>query len=210
MIEINLLPPRRKGIEKETQILILCLLLWVCCTAYTGFLYFSNKKQEAMLYAQLSAQQKLIYDQNKKNQETSTVSVDDYMKLADSLQNLFYPTTTLMDELAHNLPANAKLTQIAYSLDGKVTLTGTFGEYDQIAAYLHNIQLSPYVITASIKSISENNQQSGSNKSSGSLILLPKGIGVVMPQYNATIEAQMITIDTKKPSAKPNSPGASK
>jgi type IV pilus assembly protein PilN len=210
MVEINLLPQRRKGIEKEAHIFIVFLLLWFCCIAYTGFLYFTNKKQETMLYSQLTAQQKLLFDQNKKNQETSTVSVDDYSKLADSLEHLFYPTTTLMDELAHNLPTNAKLTQISYSLDGKVTLTGRFEEYDQIASYLHNIQLSPYVITASIKSISENNQQSGGSKSSGSVVPLPQGIGVVMPQYNATIEAQMITIDSKKPSPKTNTSGASK
>ncbi|MBN6186521.1 pilus assembly protein PilN [Aneurinibacillus sp. BA2021] len=213
MININLLP-RKKSRFSRVHILYLVIgIIWVTGAGYVGTLYITGKQEVSALRKEIEQTDKLL-EQKKQNQqqEGQTVTVDSYLELSDKLQHLFYPTTLMLDEMASNLPRNGRLTGVTYNLNGKVELEGRFEQYEDIAAYLHNLQLSKRVIVAQVKNITaikiewEGPKDDNGDPLSPSLQIVG---GKLLPHYSATFELMVQTIDKAKISQKGKAPAQS-
>ncbi|WP_155837085.1 PilN domain-containing protein [Aneurinibacillus terranovensis] len=180
--------------------------LWLIGAAYLGIMYYSGNQKLAALALQEQQQEKLLATARQKSQQGNQVAnVQDYITLSDKLQHLFYPTTLLLDELSRNLPKDGRLMQVQYGLDGKITVSGVFDQMDDVAAYLHNLQMSSYVVNATVKSVTDAPVKwVGPVDDKGqplSAILQTLG-GKLLPRYVAEYEVNVTTIDPKAVSSK--------
>lgn len=200
MIDINLLPQKKRRVTGTIIVYAAIAVLWLVGTCYMGLLYVSGKQETASMQAQITEMDKKLNAQ-KGQQQTETVSVDSYLELSDRLQHLFYPTSLLLDELAKQLPEQGKLLSVSYNMDGKVEIEGRFEQYEDIAAYLYNVQRLPRVVKANIKSISaikiewEEQKDENDNPLSPSLQIVG---GEILPHYLAKFEMTTRTLDEKK------------
>jgi len=202
VININLLPRKKSRFSRAHILYLLMGLVWFIGAGYLGTLYITGKQEMSSLKQQIEQTDKLI-EKTKQNQQQQgqTVTVDSYLELSDKLQHLFYPTTLMMDEMAYNLPRYGRLTGVTYNLNGKIELTGRFEQYEDIAAYLHNLELSKRVIKASVKNITaikiewEGPKDEEGNPMSPSLQIVG---GKILPHYRATFELMVQTIDKEK------------
>jgi type IV pilus assembly protein PilN len=154
MITINLLPQKKKRIGNSQLLLSFVGFTWLLGAGYLGWSYADTKNEIQSLQQNIELKEKqLAAIQQKNNASAQEVTVEQYLILSEKLQHLFYPTSVVLDELAKNLPIQGKLSKVTYSLDGKINVEGRFEQYDDIASYLHNLQNSPYVLKAEVKSI---------------------------------------------------------
>lgn len=200
-IDINLLPQRKNRISKALLVYLSLFLLWLAAASYFGASYYFTKQEVALLNKEVQEQEKVLATaEQRATQGEASNSLQSYLDLSNKLQHLFYPTTVMLDELARNLPRNGKLSQVTYNSDGKINLQGRFEQYDDVAAYLHNLQKSGHVVKASIKSIAaapiewKGPVDAQGKPMSPSLKIVG---GELLPRYEATFEVLAITIDAK-------------
>ncbi len=201
VVNINLLPQKKRWVSPGLYPYIILSVIWLAGAIYLGLLHYSAKQEIAHLNNELNQQEKVLTTaQQKVNQGTPAVTVQGYLELSEKLQHLFYPTTMMMDELAYNLPEKGKLTQLTYNLDGKINLQGRFEKYDDVAAYLHNLQSSSRIIKASVKSITAAPVTwSGPVDTEGKPLSPSLQIvgGNLLPRYDAVFEVLAMNVDVK-------------
>ncbi|GEN33032.1 PilN domain-containing protein [Aneurinibacillus danicus] len=200
-ININLLPQRRKIISRALLVYLSLVMVWLAAASYFGASYYFTKKEIALLNQEVQQQEKVLSNAEQRvTQGDGSNSLQSYLDLSNKLQHLFYPTTVMLDELARTLPKNGKLSQVTYNSDGKISLQGRFEQYDDVAAYLHNLQKSEHIVKASIKSITaapvewKGPVDAEGKPMSPSLQIVG---GDVMPRYEAVFEILAVTIDAK-------------
>lgn len=201
MITINLLP-RKKSFFSASHIVLAGIgLLWLAGAGFLGLTYYSAEESVSLLKQEIKMKETAIATMQKKaaaiqNQD----SLEQYVLLSERMQHLFLPTELLMDEFARNLPEHGRVESLKYNLSGTVELVGNFEQYDDIAAYLHNLQASSYVMKAEIKSIrAEKIKWQGPVDEQGepmSAALRSVG-GELLPRYLATFSVKAITVDQK-------------
>lgn|GEM_PF-4817434 len=156
MVSINLLPQKKKRIGTSELVIIAIGFLWLVVAGFLGWMYVDTKQEIASLKQRMELKEKrLASTQQKQTTAAKESTLDQYLLLSEKLQHLFYPPSLVMDELARNLPMQGKLSKVSYHLDGKATVEGKFEQYEDIASYLHNLQNSPYVLRAEVKSIAK-------------------------------------------------------
>jgi len=156
LVSINLLPQKKKRIGTSELVIIAIGFLWLVVAGFLGWMYVDTKQEIASLKQRMELKEKrLASTQQKQTTAAKESTLDQYLLLSEKLQHLFYPPSLVMDELARNLPMQGKLSKVSYHLDGKATVEGKFEQYEDIASYLHNLQNSPYVLRAEVKSIAK-------------------------------------------------------
>ncbi len=202
MITINLLP-RKKPFFTAVHIILAGIGLgWVAGALALGVSYYATEEKISLLQQEIKMKETGIATMQKK---AATVqhhdSLDQYLLLSERMQHLFLPTTLLLDEVARNLPEQGKINSISYNLSGSIELAGSFEQYEDIAAYLHNLQLSPYVMKAEIKNIKTSKiEWQGPVDEQGepmSPSLRTLG-GEILPRFIASFEIKAITVDQEK------------
>lgn len=200
-IDINLLPQRKTKFSKDLLIYLVLFMVWLSAASYFGVSYYLTKQEIVLLNKEVQEQEKVLANAEQRvTQGNTSNSLQSYLDLSNKLQHLFYPTTLMLDELARNLPKNGKLGQVTYNSDGKITLQGKFEQYDDVAAYLHNLQKSDRVVKASVKTIAaapiewKGPVDEAGNPMSPSLQIVG---GELLPRYEATFEVLAVTIDAK-------------
>lgn len=198
MVTINLLPKKKK-VRGGVLLLSATGLLWLIGAAWMGFAYYADQATVERLQQEIAQQKQMVQAAEKRiGLKANTATLQDYVELSEKMQHLFYPTTLLLDNFSENLPEMGKLLKISYALDGTVQLTGRFEQYDDVAAYLHNLLASPYVLEAQIKTIaSVPVKWTGPVDEKGrplSEALSAVG-GDILPRYTATFEVKVLTLD---------------
>jgi Tfp pilus assembly protein PilN len=198
MVNINLLPRKKSRFSRIVIVFSVIGIFWMCGAGYLGMLYVTGKNETASMQREIERLEKqLSVTQQKKEQN---VTVDGYLELSDKLTRLFYPTTLLLDELAAQLPEQGKIMSVSYSMDGKIEVEGRFEQYEDIAAYLYNIQMLPRVMKADIKNIAIvkikwiGPKDEKGNPLSPSLQIVG---GKILPHYQAKFQIITGTIDEK-------------
>jgi type IV pilus assembly protein PilN len=198
MVNINLLPRKKSRFSRIVIVFAVIGIFWMCGAGYLGMLYVTGKNETASMQREIERLEKqLSVTQQKKGQN---VTVDGYLELSDKLTRLFYPTTLLLDELAAQLPEQGKIMSVSYSMDGKIEVEGRFEQYEDIAAYLYNIQMLPRVMKADIKNIAIvkikwiGPKDEKGNPLSPSLQIVG---GKILPHYQAKFQIMTGTIDEK-------------
>jgi type IV pilus assembly protein PilN len=207
LVTINLLPPKKKKVGTGRILLAVCGVVWLVAAGYVGWMYVDTKQQMQAMQQRIELKEKqLAAVQQKRSAASGKSTLEQYLALSDKLQRLFYPTSLVMDELARNLPVQGKLAKVTYHLDGKVTLEGKFEQYDDIAAYLHNLQQSPYVRKASVTSIAkvEVKWVGPVDDQGNPLSVALQTVGSkLLPRANASFEIWLNTFDVNRLAAKP-------
>lgn len=202
MVTINLLPQKTKRLKTGHVWLALVGVIWLFGAGFMGWMYYDDKTEVERMRQEITVKEKLISRMEKRQQTAASPNtLEQYLKVSERVQHLFYPTTLLLDQLASNLPVMGKLEKISYNLNGSINVVGKFEQYEDIAAYLHNLQLSPYVLKAEVKSITaipvkwvgpvdeEGKPLSAALQAVG---------GNVLPRYGAVIDIVALTFDVKE------------
>lgn len=202
MITINLLP-RKKPFFTAAHILLAGIGLgWAAGALFLGLSYYAAEEKISLLQQEIKMKETAISTMQKK---AATVqhqdSLDQYLLLSERMQRLFLPTTLLLDEVARNLPEHGRINSISYNLSGSIELAGSFEQYADIAAYLHNLQLSPYVMKAVIKNIKTSKiaWQGPVDEEGEPMSATLRAVGGdLLPRYEASFEVKAITVDQKE------------
>ncbi|USG64666.1 PilN domain-containing protein [Brevibacillus ruminantium] len=194
MVTINLLPKKKK-VSSGAMWLSLAGIIWLLGAGWMGWTYYAEKAAIDRLQQEISQQELLLKTAEKQmGSQSVSATLDKYLEVAKRVQHLFSPTTLLLDQFAENLPEMGKLQKISYSLDGEVQLVGRFEQFDDVASYLHNLQASPYVREAQVKSIVASPVKwkgpVDPNGQPQSPALQAVG-GALMPRYTATFELKV-------------------
>ncbi len=202
MVQINLLPRKRPFFTPGRILLSVIGLGWIAGACIVALTYYSLDEKVVLLEQEIQMKEKAIAMlQKQKTTVQSEDAIDQYLLLSERMQLLFLPTTLLLDELARNLPEQGKLNSIQYSLSGSIQLEGSFEQYDDIAAYQHNLEQSPYVLEADVKNIKSSKiawqgpvDENGKPLSAA----LKTAGGKLLPRYIATFEVKAFTVDAKR------------
>lgn len=212
MITINLLPRKKPFFTPSRTVLSAIGLAWLAGAVYLALQYFSVEEKIALLEQEIKMKETALSTlQKQTGAEQDQELVERYLLLSERMQHLFLPTTLLMDELAGKLPAQGKLNHVRYNLSGNIQLEGSFEQYDDIAAYLHHLQASPYVQKAEVKQIktAEITWQGPVDEQGKPISLaLDQTSSRLLPRYVATFEIKAYTVDLQQLSASDPLPAA--
>ena len=174
--------------------------IWLITAISLAYMHYSTVQEKADLEEQLAQKEKMLANEKKKEQTPqSSATWQQYAELSDAVRAIFYPPTVMLNELAVNLPANSRLVQAKYELNGKITVQGYFEKYEDIAAYLTHLQKSTHVSSVAVKKINAlpikttwNGQEVEHSPASQAVG------GRILPRYAAEFELQVITIKKEK------------
>ncbi|WP_139490269.1 PilN domain-containing protein [Brevibacillus dissolubilis] len=154
MIDINLLPRKKRSVGSRTFWIIALGSVWLGFAGFTGLSYYQESDSLTLLETQTKQKEQLLQalSENPVQEDEGTL-VDQYTVVSKGLHELFYPMPLLLDVLSHNLPKEGKIRGISYELNGRVQVRGEFEQYSDVAAYLYNLENSPYVMKARVKQI---------------------------------------------------------
>lgn len=200
MVNINLLPFREKKLDWHMLVYVVIAVIWLVTALGLAYMHYSTVQEKAVLKEQLVQKEKMLANEKEKKQAPQpSVAWQQYAALSDAVRELFYPPTIMLNELTINLPANSRLVQAKYELNGKITVQGYFEKYEDIAAYLTHLQKSAHVSSASVKKINalpitikwngKEVEHSPASQAVG---------GRILPRYAAEFELQAITMKQEK------------
>ncbi|MED0678914.1 PilN domain-containing protein [Aneurinibacillus thermoaerophilus] len=198
MVDINLLPRKKTSVSRMVVVFSIIGVFWLLAAGYLGMLYVTGKKETASMQAEIERIEKQLSAMQQR--QGQAVTVDDYLDLSNKLQHVFYPTTLLLDELASQLPEQGKVMSLSYNMDGKIEVEGRFEQYEDIAAYLYNVQQLPRVMKADVKRITiVKTEWIGPRDEKGNPLSLSLRLmgGKILPYYQARFEFITKTIDEK-------------
>ncbi|MCG5254039.1 PilN domain-containing protein [Brevibacillus agri] len=206
MVTINLLPRKKRLFTASHIVLSGIGLTWVAAASFLWLTYGSTNESVTLLKQEIKMKETAIAALQKQAVAVQADdSLDQYVLFSERMQQLFLPTNLLMDEIAHALPEHGRLDSIKYSLSGSIELEGSFEQYEDVAAYLHNLQASPYVVKAEVTSIKAREiKWQGPVDDQGkplSAILSTVG-GKLLPRYTASLKIKAITVDLQELVAK--------
>lgn len=196
MVEINLLPPKKPKINTPRLTVGILAFVWGVGTIVTGYAHYCVVQEQKALSQQIEQQEKILSRaEQKQSEDLSPATWKQYADLSEKMKQLFYPPTVMLDELAQSLPANSRLTEVKYTLNGQITVQGYFEKYEDIAAYVHHLEKSPHMVSATMKSITAL-PVTWNGKEEPSPLAKAAG-GKVQPRYRAEFTLVAVTIDEK-------------
>ncbi|MGN7470668.1 PilN domain-containing protein [Brevibacillus sp. SAFN-007a] len=214
MVTINLLPRKKRLFTASHIVLAGIGLTWVAAAGFLWLTYYAATESVASLKQEIHMKETAIAAMQKQPVAVQAEdSLEQYVLFSERMQQLFLPTSLLLDEVARALPEHGRLDSIKYNLSGQIELEGSFEQYEDVAAYLHHLQASPYVAKAEVTSIRAREiKWQGAVDEQGkplSAILSTVG-GKLLPRYTASLKIKAITVDLQELAAKEQASPAGK
>ncbi len=167
MIRINLLPHREeKRLARQKQFITLAVLATVLALGVGGLLWFifdsqveNQKGRNKYLNEEIAKVDKQIEEIKKIREETASLLAK--KQVVEGLQVNRSEPVYLLDQLLRQLPEGLYLKTIKQT-GVKVTVTGYAQSSARVAAFMRNIEASPYLekpANVEIKAVTVNNQR---------------------------------------------------